>query len=250
MTKNKMLKKNHYDLVDVMRGCAIAMMILFHFTFDMANLKLLDIDFYHDPFWLNFRTFIVSSFTFIMGMSFYLAHQNGFKRKQFLRRLSYIFISALLVSISTYFMDVYLHNVQFIYFGILHFVVIASLLALLFRRLYWSNLGLGIGLLILNSYAHFRFFDSPYWNWLGFTTQKPLTDDYAPLIPWFGSVLIGMFFAQWAIKNRNFPLFIDWKVRGRFSRLLRYSGQHSLLIYLLHQPILIGALSLFATFIN
>jgi uncharacterized membrane protein len=66
--------------------------------------------------------------------------------------------------------------------------------------------------------------------------------DYYPLLPWGGAALLGV-----ACGRLNYP-----DGRRRLSlpdlsaaapvRALRFLGRHSLLIYLLHQPILLGAL--------
>ena len=76
-------------------------------------------------------------------------------------------------------------------------------------------------------------------------TYKPATEDYVPLLPWFCVVLIGMFAARRLLR-------LAWMQRlehslhdKRLVRILAFSGQRSLWIYLVHQPLLIGLLSVY-----
>lgn len=233
-------KTTRYPLIDVLRGSAIVMMIVFHFCFDLKTFGYADFDFYHDPFWLNFQILIVSIFTFVMGMSFQLAHQRTYRWRKYFLRLGLIGLCALLITISTYIVN----GDRFIYFGILHFIFVASILVIPFARLYWSNLAMGSGILILNTLYENPVFNQIHLQWIGFMTYKPATDDYEPLVPWLGVVLIGMFFARWAIINERIRQFSTWQIQSRPGAILRFAGVHSLVIYMLHQPVLYGVFHL------
>lgn len=236
------IKSARYPLIDVLRGSAIIMMIVFHFCFDLTTFHYADFDFYHSRFWLNFQILIVSIFTFVMGMSFQLAHQTQFHWKKYYKRLGLLGACALLISISTYLVNAD----RFIYFGILHFIFLASIFAIPFVHLYWTNLILGAGILVLNLLYQNPAFNQIYLQWIGLMTYKPATDDYEPMVPWFGMVLIGMFFARWAITNANLGLFENWQVQSMTAKLLKTAGIHSLLIYMVHQPLLYGLFYLVA----
>jgi len=81
-------------------------------------------------------------------------------------------------------------------------------------------------------------FDAPLLHWIGFVTHRPATEDYVPLFPWSGLVLIGTALGH-ALQRRGFgPL----APLARAPRALRWLGRHSLGVYLLHQPLLIGLL--------
>jgi len=229
-------QSERYPLIDVLRGSAIIMMIVFHFSFDLSVFGYADFDFYHSPFWLNFQILIVSIFTFVMGMSFQLANKGKINWKKYFRRLALLGFCAALITLSTYFVN----GDRFIYFGILHFIFVASLLAIPFLRLYWANLILGTGILLLNLFFQSTIFNQIYLQWIGFMTYKPATDDYEPMIPWFGMVLIGMFFARWAINNNNVHLFTTWRVKSKLTSTLRFAGIHSLIVYMFHQPLFYG----------
>jgi uncharacterized membrane protein len=229
-----------FHLVDALRGLAIVMMFSFHFSFDLNYFHFIQTDFYHNPFWLNYRIVIVTTFLSVMGMSLYIAHHKGLRTQRYLRRLFILLACAGLVSLGSYLM----FPRAMIFFGILHFIAAATILGLPFVRLYWTNLFLGVAIILVGSYVQHPFFDQPPLQWIGLMTHKPITEDYAPLFPWFGVVLLGIFFARWAYTARHFPAFSQWHSRLSLVRGLRFAGRHSLLIYMVHQPIFIGCLYL------
>jgi len=240
MKKHASTDKPRFELVDALRGTAIIMMFTFHFSFDLNYFGFIHTDFYHLPFWLNYRILIVSTFLFVSGISLYLAHHNGLQRQKYLRRLTVLLACAALVSLGSYL--AFPHSM--IFFGILHFIAAASILGLPFVRLYWTNLIVGIAIIVIGSQIQDSFFDQAPLQWIGLMTHKPITEDYVPLFPWFGVVLLGIFFARWATTAQHFPAFGQWRSDLAVVRGLRFAGRHSLLIYMLHQPLFIGCLYL------
>ncbi len=225
-------------VIDSLRGIAIVLMVVFHFCYDLSYFGLADFDFYRDRFWLNARTFILGSFLFLVGVSLVLATTRGLNIRRFLYRLGYIVAAALLVSLSTW----WLFGERFVFFGVLHFIAVASVLGLLFVRTGWFNLLLGSALIVAGVYYQSAWFDEPGRRWIGLMTHKPLTEDYVPLLPWFGVVLAGMALAPslQRLAERFSAIGSNRLVSG-----LAFSGRHSLLIYLLHQPVMMGLLMLF-----
>jgi uncharacterized membrane protein len=65
------------------------------------------------------------------------------------------------------------------------------------------------------------------------------------VFPWFGAVLIGLASANLAASLGFFTRLADVDA-GRWSRPLAFAGRHSLAVYLVHQPVLIAGLWLFA----
>lgn len=229
-----------YPLIDALRGLAIVLMIAYHFCFDLTYYRVLHIDFNHAPFWLAARAVIVSLFLGLVGVSLHLATRHGLNSQRYLRRLLALLACAGLVSLASYEM----FPRSFIYFGILHHIAVASVLGLAFTRLYWSNLWLGCGIIAAGLLYHDAVFDSRLLGSIGFMTYKPLTEDYVPLAPWFGVVLIGMFVGKAVFAGRPTPAWLGWNSAHPAVRLLGFGGRHSLLIYMLHQPALLGALLL------
>jgi uncharacterized membrane protein len=128
-----------------------------------------------------------------------------------------------------------------IFFGVLHFIFVASLLGLLLMRFRRIHLPLGVILILVGLTIQHPFFNQAEWQWLGLMTFKPITEDYVPLLPWFGVVLVGMAIAQMTSGYLKMP----WQARG-LLRGLTLAGKHSLLLYMIHQPIFMGMLWLFS----
>ena len=209
------------------------MMIVYHCCFDLNYFGIIHQDFNHQFFWLAARAFIVSLFLIIVGISLVLASNLG--EKHFWTRQARLLVAAIAVSVGSFMM----FPESYIFFGILHFILVASLIGRVFLpfpaiSLVSGILSLASGLLYSNS-----LFDEPYMEWIGFMTHKPYTEDYVPLFPWLGMVLIGIFIGDF-IFMKSKPSWMTGSHSGlKFPSLL---GRHSLAIYLIHQPILIGML--------
>jgi len=230
---------NRYMLVDALRGCAIVLMVGYHFSFDLNYFYRLGLDFNHDPLWLNLRVFIVSLFLGLVGISLHLAMRHGFNRARYLRRLGAIVACAGLVTAASLAM----FPRSFIYFGILHFIAVASVVALPMARLFWTNLWLGAALVVLGTSVQLPMFDRPPLQWIGLMTHKPITEDYVPLLPWLGVVLIGIFIGRWLYRE-PLPRLAGWRTTAPVGRVLAFGGRHSLFIYMAHQPLLFAVLYL------
>lgn len=223
------------DGLDMLRGFAVFLMLIFHFCFDLAYFDIIDMDFYNSPFWLNFRTVIVTLFVLVSGVSLALAAANGIDRRSIVRRLALLTLAASIVTIATF----SLFGERVILFGILHFLVVASIFAIPFFRLYKLNLIFGVALILIGTNFSSTLFDLPWLQWLGMMTFKPATEDYVPVVPWFGVILIGHFLGKTYLRQER-PLWARVPSANLATRALRAAGQHSLAIYLIHQPILFG----------
>lgn len=224
--------------IDILRGIAIALMIVYHFSYDLTYFGFAQFDFYGDPFWLHARTLILTLFLFVVGISLVLATGRRLRVRSYLIRLGYLVAGAALISLSSYLM----FGSRWIFFGVLHFIAVASIIGLAFVGRPWLALPTGIGLISLGRLFRHAFFDQPALQWLGLMTYKPPTEDYVPLIPWFGVVLLGIFAGHRLILRQGAWSFVQRQSQVPPARLLAFAGRHSLVIYMLHQPLLIGSL--------
>ncbi|MDX1824718.1 MAG: heparan-alpha-glucosaminide N-acetyltransferase [Thiohalomonadales bacterium] len=229
---------SRFQLIDIFRGVAIVLMVLYHFCYDLEYFSLASFDFSHDPFWLGLRTLIVSLFLGLVGVSLVLANENGLNPRRYFKRLGMLVLFALAITVTSYFM----FPGRTIVFGILHFIAFASVAGLLFVSWPLTSLVIGIGLIGLNLVFEHRFFDQPAMHWIGLMTHRPATEDYVPVIPWFGVVLIGIFLGHYLLRISSLQFIRRYHTNRLPGRGLALAGRHSLLIYMLHQPILFGLL--------
>jgi uncharacterized membrane protein len=224
--------------LDVARGLAVPAMFVFHFTWDLGHFGHIDPAIPFAPAFKLFGHAIAATFLFVAGASLVLAHGRGFRAGAFWRRLATVGGAALLVTAATY----AAFPSAFVFFGILHCIAAASLLALplLFLPSPAALLA-GAALVAAPFIARDAFFDAPLWWWTGLSTFEPLTNDYRPLTPWAGILLLGVAAAKlarrdaWAAPSDARP--------GAATRGLGWLGRHSLALYLLHQPLFFAGFS-------
>ena len=230
-------RTDRYDRLDALRGAAIVWMALYHFCFDLNHFGLLAPrqNFYADALWTVQRSAIVSLFLFTAGMALAVALAAGQGWPRFWRRWAQIAACAVLVSAGSALM----FPRSWISFGILHGIAVMRGLARLAAPLRGWLWPLGLLLLALPQWLQHPLFDSRWTNWVGLVTTKPITEDFAPLLPWLGLVLWGQAGGQWLLAHRPSVL------AGALPRPLRGLaglGRWSLTFYMLHQPVLIGLL--------
>ena len=221
--------------IDAMRGTAICLMIVYHAAFDLNWFHIIDADFNHDRFWLGFRDLIVSAFLLLVGVSLVLAHRAGISPRRFWRRIALVGTCALLVTVGSY----VTFPKTFITFGILHCIVVSSILGWPLVRYPRVALIVGIVVIVVGAAIGVPLFDVPWLNWVGLMTYRPATEDYVPLLPWFGVVLVGISIGWWLLERRKQAL---QRISRASSRWLTWLGRHSLLVYMVHQPIMVGVL--------
>ena len=239
------------DAVDVVRGLALLWMTLYHFGFDLVQFGYWQQDFYTAPLWTWQRTCILSCFLLCAGAGQALAVRGGQCWRRFGWRWLQIAGCALLVTVGSWWM----FPRSFIYLGVLHGMALMLPLLRLGRPSPRAAIGLAVALLALFLIAPqarwtgapaglIDWLNSPTGNWLGLITHKPITEDYVPLLPWLSVMLLGYAGAdRWLQRLSAAPAHRSLAI-GRVRGLLAWLGRHSLAYYMLHQPVLIGALML------
>ncbi|MBB3019334.1 putative membrane protein [Microvirga lupini] len=228
-----------WDAIDVARGVAILAMIVYHFSWDLSFLQLIATNILQVPAWRWFARGIAGSFLILSGVGLVLAHAKGFNGKSFLTRLIKVGGAALAVTVATY----VAFPESYIFFGILHCIAVSGVLALPFLRLppvvtlAAAALCLAAPWVLTNAAL-----DAPWLDWLGLGSTDPVTNDYVPIFPWFGLVLIGVAAGRVLLARQETMSLAGWRSRDRLSGLLIWAGRKSLPIYLTHQIILLGIL--------
>ncbi|MEX0955796.1 MAG: DUF1624 domain-containing protein [Rhizobiaceae bacterium] len=240
----KVAGKSRLEPLDLARGLALVAMAIYHFAWDLEFFGYAPPGMTAVGGWKLFARCIASSFLIIVGISLYLAHRDQLRLGPFLRRLALVAGAALAISLVTWFAV----PGGFIFFGILHQIALTSVLGLLFLRWPWP-LTLAVAALVIAApwYLRSTFFDAPVWWWVGLSSYAPPSNDYVPLFPWFGAVLAGIAFARLAHRS---GLIEKARVElGGWSSPFQFIGRHSLVFYLLHQPVVIGIVYLMSVIV-
>ncbi|HTT12037.1 MAG TPA: heparan-alpha-glucosaminide N-acetyltransferase [Burkholderiaceae bacterium] len=224
--------------IDALRGFAVVQMICYHFIYDLNYFGWVRLAMTRDHPWVAWRTAIVTQFLLLVGVSLVL--RSAFKPawSDFWRRWLQIAGAAALVSAGTWWM----FRDKFIYFGILHYVTVALILARLLVPLGRLNLALGIVALLVGLLFKDAAFNPTELNWIGFTTRLPVTEDYVPVFPWIGVTLVGVGLGALWQRSRFAVAPALSGPNAAPPRLLVFLGSWALTVYLAHQPILLGVL--------
>ncbi|UCG95800.1 MAG: DUF1624 domain-containing protein [archaeon] len=231
--------------IDLLRGIAIVMMVFFHIFFDLKFFRL----FYFEStlFWWVFPRVIASIFILLVGVSLSISYSRVSKKprkeiaKKYVLRGLKIFSWGLIITTVTWF----LVGHGFIFFGILHFIGLSIILSYPFLRYPRFNLYFALMAMLAGVYLAGFLFPFPHLMWLGFVQEGAYSLDYFPLLPWFGLVLLGIFYGNilYPQGKRDFRI---RELNNRPEKFLSFLGKNSLLIYLLHQPLILGIIFLFS----
>ncbi len=231
---------NRFWVIDFFRGLSVLLMIAFHFAYDLNWLGVIALDFFDGFGWVIPRL-IAGSFMFLAGLSLTISYSRDMKKmrgeaitRKFVMRGLRIFAWGMLITVMT----ALLLGSGTVWFGVLHLIGISVIVARPLVRYRYTNLFLGMGILAAGFLLHAFVFPFPWMLPLGFVPAGFFSYDYAPLLPYAGVVLLGVYFG-----NSVYP-------RGRAAGgsvprgagVLCWMGRNSLFIYLLHQPVLIALL--------
>lgn len=281
VVKNKIKTSKRIFWVDMLRGIAVLMMLIYHFFFDLDFLGIKKINLSSFA-WILFARSIAVIFIFLVGFSLVLSFektkriterktkkmsQKKYLLRKYLLRGIKIFFYGMIITAATY---IFLEE-GFIVFGILHFIGISIIISHPFLKaknkvilaLAIFSIALGIVIENISFDTNLNTNKSSYLLLIfGIPPKNFYSLDYWPLFPWLGIVFIGIFFGNVFFKNKSphnkFSHKFLYKSSEKLKKLEKklkklhitificFLGTHSLLIYFLHQPILLGLLTLFA----
>jgi uncharacterized membrane protein len=233
------MRRTRIALVDALRGTALAAMIVYHFSWDLELFELVPLDVTGNPLWVASAWLIAGSFLALAGVSLVLAHGDRLNALGFSRRLMMIVAAAGVITLVSW----YFEPGGVILFGILHCIAASSVLGLAFLRVPVAVvLSAAAACFAAPAFLTSPLFNAPAWLWLGLASELRPSNDYVPLLPWFGAVLIGIAGARIALAQASKAEWSRWQPRSAVSRVLALAGRHSLAVYLVHQPVLIATL--------
>lgn len=224
--------------LDIVRGWALLAMASYHLMWNLAYFGYLEPEFPSTGWPRIYARSIASTFLFLAGFSLVLAHGRGIRWHSFWKRWLIVACAAAIVTAATYFaiFD------RLIYFGILHAIAAASLVGLIFLRLPWFvSLLAAAAAFVAPLLFRSELFNHPWLWWIGLSTEPRPSFDFVPMLPWLAPFLIGMAIAQ-------IPAVATWlrqnapgdKSHNMAGRTISFFGRHSLVFYLVHQPVLIS----------
>jgi uncharacterized membrane protein len=233
--------------IDFLRGVSILLVIGYHLLYDLGDYVGLSRFLgwstnLSSVAWTIAQHFFAGMFVLLSGVSSTLTRSNT-------RRGLRLLAVAIGLSLATYLIAVWLHlfdPADTILFGILHCLAVSMLLyGTLFKKVSAAAnaligaavVGLAALLPILKKALVVRS------NWLipfGLPSPSFSSLDYFPLIPWLGVFLIGAALGKsvYAKKTSLLP----WRMPANF---VNFAGRHSLIIYIVHQPVIMGVLYVF-----
>ena len=123
---------------------------------------------------------------------------------------------------------------NWVFFGVLHFIAIASILAIPLIRFPMASAVVGSTLIII----YLLDFIPKRWpfNYLNHLLPD-YTTDFVPLLPWLGVILLGITLGHSKVFNKQFIK------ATKLTTKLAMPGKHSLVIYLIHQPVMFAVLT-------
>jgi len=226
--------------LDILRGVALIAMASYHLLWDLSDFGYLEPGYPSTGWPRIYARAIASTFLFLAGFSLVLGHRNGIRWNHFWMRFAKIAAAAALVTVATYFAI----PQGWIFFGILHAIAVFSLIGLIFLRVnpIFAALIAVLAVVAPTYLSSDTFNDSWFW-WLGLSTRTRTSFDYVPLLPWICPFLLGMAAArldrvQTLLRQNAAGDSGQNHLRNTFAFL----GRHSLVFYLVHQPILISML--------
>ncbi len=217
------------------------MMIAYHAAWDADLLHVAGFNL-ESPFWVVFGQIVRLGFISLIGFSLFLSHRKNPSYSLFLarqaKRAVKLFGVALIISLASW---IFMPG-SFIRFGILHFIsfgiVVGALIlpsASLTVIVLVASIALGI---VFSKLTVSLSFLIPF----GLSPADFSSIDYFPLFPWISVICAGLLLARWFDR-------LSWlKNPKKLPRIhsLEFLGRHSLLIYVLHQPVLFGLLRILA----
>ena len=235
-------KRGRVRVFDALRGFSLISMVAFHYCYDLVYIAGKQLPWFVPPYMDVWRASISWAFLLIAGC------MCTFSRNNLKRAIEYglvalaIFVVTSIASVDTP-----------ISFGIIFCMAACTFLEWILEKLSISPKGYVPALvfflvfifLLPVSSGHVGFggltFDVPrgiydcgLFSWAGFPGPNFASGDYYPLLPYFFLYLVGVSLGRtW--KESGYP---DWAY-GKIFPPLEFVGRHTLVIYVLHQPLLL-----------
>lgn len=244
-------KNNRFIEIDMLRGIALALMIFGHILWDLDHFGVAPIN---SSIYSFLQKFVPQLFFILVGIGLIvsrkklenkiIANENEYYKRLLLRGLK-VFTLGMILTIGSL---IFFPN-QVVLFGVLHCIGFSIVLSIPFLKYRAYTLLFGILFIFGGTILGQIHVESPTIFHLVVGLHQVdvwrYTVDYFPLLPWFGFTLLGIAIGDWLYSGNTRSFRMPDLSRYKPAKLFSWMGQHSLGIYLLHQPIIAGALSVF-----
>lgn len=219
--------------IDAFRTLALALMILYHFIYDLDTWTTLPID-VNNPLWFSIGKISAVLFIFLSGIS------SGLSRRP-VRNGIQVLLCGLVISLVT----LIALPEEYVRFGILHFLGTMMIIYPLIKRLpnfallLFTVLALGLGFSFSTQVVHTVWFLPLGLTYPGFNTM-----DFYPIFPYSGVTFLGILFYRHLLtkpdnEDKHVSRLLSDRVAFLRKPIFHTISRHSLAIYLIHQPILL-----------
>ena len=221
--------KNRIEWLDAWRGLAVGLMLGWHLAWDLALWGYFPLSRMFSPGAAMVRYFIVGSFTLIAGMSSRLSRSAV---RHGTVTLGFAFV---ITAVTVWLGDP-------VIFGVLHMLGCCMLLSPIMAKLLdrfrpaAACMGLTAVFTALFMASDKLRIQNPWFWILGFRTREFYSADYYPLLPW------GLLFAVGVVLGKKLLIPRESRPLLAFWRPFVWLGRRAMPIYLIHQPLLAGAL--------
>ena len=246
-----------YQLLDTLRGFSLVSMILFHACWDLVYLFGYDWPWYKGTPGYLWQQSICWMFILISGFCMGLK-QEGRALWSDCKRGLVVLAAGILITIATL-----LFSPQTkIIFGVLFFLGVSMILTAMLRPAFRkippfigmlcagvlffvlrniNDGNLGFEGIVLYPLPNFLYEQGLLATFFGFQDKNFFSTDYFSLIPWYFLFLVGYFLCRCFLEKNSSAALPEFFKKG--ISVFEIIGQHSLPVYLLHQPVILLLLS-------
>lgn len=234
-------------LLDELRGFFVLLMVLYHACYNLVEIFGLDLPFFYS--WpMRFLQLVIAGDLILISGAVCRYSRNNLKRGAQVLGCGVLLTVVTAIALPS----------QIVLFGVLHLLGSAMMVFALTHKvldkvhptigiflmtaLFLSTYFVSAGVLGFPPFAVAlprELYQTQWLFWLGLPGPGFYSSDYFSILPWLFFFLAGSYVGVY-LRAERFP---DWVYRPHAPWLSRV-GKHALLIYLLHQPILYGVMTL------
>ncbi len=211
-------------------------MVIFHLNYSLVNIFNNNILNIYDDLWFYIWRISALLFIFISWISFFLAEKKYGSNitKKYTQIILLLWVIAWFISLSTFlfFPD------QYIRFGIIHFFALSFFLMLFFRKLHYYNIIIAICIIVFGFYF-IPIIDNQYFYFLWFVYRWFRSADFYPILPYFAFMLLWYSYGLFLSNTDRLNILKLKTDNNILYTFFWYLWKRSLILYLIHQPIII-----------